>query len=259
MASPPPFLISRWDRVLVLSWAVEPGILLPHLPEGVELDRWRGDCHASLVGLRFRDTRVLGLPIPFHRMFLQVNLRFYVRRRTEEGWRPGLVFVRELVSRRAVAIASRWLYGERSGYRRIRRTPSRREDPVPAGTRLAYEWEEQSGPAGIEARTRGSFELPPSGSRTEFLVERHRGYGRRRGAATVEYRLERPRWRTRPAEAAAFRGDASGLYGKTFARELTASPASAFVAEGSPVALHRPRVLPDRSGPVEARPRRDSH
>ncbi len=28
----------------------------------------------------FRDTRVKGLPIPFHRNFEEVNLRFYVRR-----------------------------------------------------------------------------------------------------------------------------------------------------------------------------------
>jgi uncharacterized protein YqjF (DUF2071 family) len=33
----------------------------------------------SLVGFLFQNTRLRSIPIPFHRIFEEVNLRFYVR------------------------------------------------------------------------------------------------------------------------------------------------------------------------------------
>lgn len=64
------------------------------------------------MGFEFRDTRVWGWPIPFHRNFAEVNLRFYVRRRVADGWRRGVTFIRELAPRRAVAWVARHFYGE---------------------------------------------------------------------------------------------------------------------------------------------------
>jgi uncharacterized protein YqjF (DUF2071 family) len=65
-----------------------------------------------MVGFLFLKTRVLGIPVPFHRDFEEVNLRFYVRRAAPDGCRRGVVFVRELVPRMAVAFAARVFYGE---------------------------------------------------------------------------------------------------------------------------------------------------
>ena len=55
---------------------------------------------------------MIGLPIPLHRDFEEVNLRFYVRRKSANEWRRGVVFVRELVPRRAIALVARLFYGE---------------------------------------------------------------------------------------------------------------------------------------------------
>src|SRR5207244_3163196 len=55
---------------------------------------------------------LLGLPIPLHRDFEEVNLRFYVRRKSADTWRRGVVFIRELVPRRAIALIARACYGE---------------------------------------------------------------------------------------------------------------------------------------------------
>jgi uncharacterized protein YqjF (DUF2071 family) len=82
------------------------------LPRGTELDDWQGRTLVSLVGFRFLDTRILGAPIPLHRDFDEVNLRFYVRRRSPEGWRRAVVFVREIVPRRAIAVVARIWYNE---------------------------------------------------------------------------------------------------------------------------------------------------
>ena len=51
--------------------------------------------YVSLVGFRFLNTRVLGVSIPFHRDFDEVNLRFYVRRNIgSEVRRESSSFVR---------------------------------------------------------------------------------------------------------------------------------------------------------------------
>ena len=95
----------------MLNYEVSPALLRPRVPAGTELDSWNGATLASMVGLRFLDTRVMGIPVPGHRHFDEVNLRFYVRRRGEDGeWRRAVVFVRELVPRRAIALVARWCY-----------------------------------------------------------------------------------------------------------------------------------------------------
>ena len=78
----------------------------------MELDAWQGIKLMSLVGFEFRGTRVLGLSVPGHRDFPEVNLRFYVRGKVSENWRRGVVFVKELLPRRAIAWMARRLYGE---------------------------------------------------------------------------------------------------------------------------------------------------
>src|SRR4029453_12760481 len=106
------FLTAEWRHLAMLNFEVYPTLVRPLGPAGAELDDFRGRTFVSLVGFMFLDTRVLGIAIPRHRDFEEVNLRFYVRRRTAEGWRRAVVFVKELVPRAAIAMAARVLYGE---------------------------------------------------------------------------------------------------------------------------------------------------
>jgi uncharacterized protein YqjF (DUF2071 family) len=77
----------------MLNYEVEPERLMPLVPKGTELDTHDGKTFVSMVGFLFLNTRVMGLAIPFHRDFEEINLRFYVRRKAEDGWRRGVVFV----------------------------------------------------------------------------------------------------------------------------------------------------------------------
>ena len=96
----------------MLNYVVDARILTPFVPPGIELDSWQGKSLASIVAFEFAEVRVLDKPVPFHRDFEEMNLRFYVRRRTADGWRRGVVFVRELVPLPTVALLARLLYGE---------------------------------------------------------------------------------------------------------------------------------------------------
>src|SRR5690242_13556795 len=93
------FLTAEWKNLVMLNYAVDPSLLKPFVPPGTELDYFNGKTYFSLVGFEFYRTRVLGFTVPFHQTFEEVNLRFYVRR----GSKRGVVFIRELVPKYAVA------------------------------------------------------------------------------------------------------------------------------------------------------------
>ena len=96
----------------MLNYEVAPELLAPFVPAGTELDTWQGKHLVSMVGFLFQKTRVRGIPIPFHRNFEEVNLRFYVRRKVAGEWRRGVVFIKELVPRFAIAWVARTFYNE---------------------------------------------------------------------------------------------------------------------------------------------------
>ena len=106
------FLSAAWRNLVMLNYEIDPTVLRPLIPKGTELDPWNGRYFVSVVGFLFLQTRVLGVPIPFHRNFEEVNLRFYVRRQARDGWRRGVVFVKEIVPRIAIAAVARWIYNE---------------------------------------------------------------------------------------------------------------------------------------------------
>ena len=105
MTAKPPsvFLTAEWNWLAMLNYEVAPEILTPFVPAGTELEVWQGKHLVSLVGFLFQKTRVGGIPVPFHRNFEEVNLRFYVRRKVNGDWRRGVVFIKELVPRFAIA------------------------------------------------------------------------------------------------------------------------------------------------------------
>ena len=82
------FLTATWQDLIMANYEVDPALLVNSLPNGTELDFHEGRCFISLVGFMFLDTRVLGIPIPFHINFEEVNLRFYVTRKTEASMSP---------------------------------------------------------------------------------------------------------------------------------------------------------------------------
>src|SRR6266478_7721383 len=95
-----PFLTANWRYLAMLNYVVDPRLIASLVPSGTEIDFENGETFLSVVGFLFLDTGLLGVPVPFHRDFEEVNLRFYVRRKSADTWRRGVGFIRELVLRR---------------------------------------------------------------------------------------------------------------------------------------------------------------
>ena len=239
MTASRPFLTARWESLVLLNYPCPRALLAPLVPAGTDLDDWQGHTLVSLVGFRFADTRLKGIPIPFHRTFEEVNLRFYVRRRVDGGSvRRAVVFIRELVPRTAIAVTARWTYNE--PYLAVPMSHEIALSDVHGGT-AAYGWTHRGAPFRVSARVSGAAEAPVPGSEAEFITEHYWGYTRQRDGGTIEYQVEHPAWRVWTADDARFDGPGGQLYGSAFGDILQAAPRSAFVAVGSAVSVHAGR------------------
>ena len=229
------FLTAEWRHLAMFNYVVDPALLAPLVPAGTEIDFFGPRTFVSLVGFRFVDTRLFGVPIPFHRNFDEVNLRFYVRRREGTDWRRGVVFIRELVPRWAVATVARVLYNEN-----YVACPMRSAIAIPEGQggrgSVEYGWR-LGGEHRMRAEFRGLPTLPTPGSIEEFIIEHYWGYVVQRDRSARQYRVEHPPWRIWSAEPVRFDGDPTVCYGPDFGAILKGPPDSALVAEGSPISV----------------------
>lgn len=231
------FLTAEWRYLAMLNYVVPPELLEPHVPAGTELDAFNGKHYVSLVGFRFTHTRLLGIPIPFHRHFDEINLRFYVRRMHGDEVRRGVVFIKEIVPRRAIAFAANTLYGEHYAAHRM----THRIDTETG--HVEYGWQDKDRSNSFALTMQGEPALPESDSEEEFITEHYWGYTQRTSRRTTEYRVEHPQWRVWNAAVDTFEVDVSGTYGPEWSQHLNAQPDSAFIADGSAITVRTPRTL----------------
>jgi uncharacterized protein YqjF (DUF2071 family) len=222
------------------NFEVDRGLLEPLAPRGTELDDRQGRHFVTLVGFLFLETHILGFPALFHQNFEEVNLRFYVRRRVGGEVRRGVVFIREMVPLPLVSEAAKLTYNE--PYRTV---PIQHTLVEMNGQLQSIEYvfggpREQcrfalhgSGP---------SRDIAP-GSDEEFFAERGWGYTRQRDGGSIEYRVEHPRWKVWPNAAYELDGPVSAFYDEPFASIISGAPSSAFIADGSGVAVYFPERI----------------
>src|SRR2546425_3481080 len=237
-----PFLTAEWRHLVMLSYEVDLDVLAPLVPAGLALDLWHGRALVSVVGFRFLDTRVLGAAIAWEREFVEVTRLFCFRRDVPGGeTRQGVVFVRELVSRLAVALLARLAYNE--PYRAVRMRSATPRGASDAPGRLAYEWRIGGAWEGLAATAVGAPTAPEPGSQEAFIPQHHWGETRQRDGGAAEYEVVPPPWRVWTAGGATLAMDVARLYGRAFAPALSRPPVSALVADGSSVSVYAPRRL----------------
>jgi uncharacterized protein YqjF (DUF2071 family) len=231
------FLTAEWRYLLMLNYAVEPDLLRPYVPHGVELDAWNGTTFLSMVGFLFQRTRISGFWVPWHSDFEEVNLRFYVRGRTPEGWRRAVVFVKEIVPRPLIANVARFCYNEPYAAMPMGHSIDIDNGRFREGGSVEYRWCYRGHWNSLRAITAGNPEMPRDGSQEEFITEHYWGYTAQRKGGCKIYQVEHPRWAVWRTTEATLRCDTEALYGPRFVEPLHGAPRSAFVAEGSPVTV----------------------
>src|SRR6185295_11863192 len=169
------FLRADWRHLAMLNYEVDPAVLRARVPAGTALESFGGKTYVSVVGFMFTKTVVKGIAVPFHRDFEEVNLRFYVKRRPPGGHddgrddRRGVVFVKELVPRFAIAWMARVVY--RENYVSLPMRHRLGEDGTAEyGFRMGRRW------SAVFVRPEGDPQPTAPGSLEEFIAEHYWGY-----------------------------------------------------------------------------------
>ncbi len=240
------FLSAEWRFLVMLNYEIDPALVRPYVPAGTELDFWNNRTFVSMVGFLFLDTKVFDvLPVPFHRNFEEVNLRMYVRRREGREWKRGVVFIKEIVPRLAIATLARALYNEKYVALPMRHAIDKAGLSLRPDANVRYEWKHGGRWNSLAATIQGEPALPAAGSQEEFITEHYWGYTAQRDGGTIEYRVEHPQWRAWQVKSATLDCDTASLYGPEFAGVLSRKPSTAFVAEGSRSVVSGGLRLPD--------------
>ncbi|WP_298148724.1 DUF2071 domain-containing protein [Flavobacterium sp.] len=230
---PKTFLSARWEDLIMANYAVDPEILQPYLPKGVELDFFEGKTYVSLVGFMFRNTRLFGLPIPLLGTFEKINLRFYVKRRTENSYKRGVVFINETVPYPAVAWLANKLYKEH--YTAI---PTKHQILANAQNRsLSYQWKTNNNWNHLQLNCSPNAVAMRENSIEEFIFEHYYGYTKVSDTKTLEYRVNHPRWQVFPVMNYDISCNFKAMYGTDFEYLARQKPDSVIVANGSNVTV----------------------
>lgn len=227
-------LQARWVHLVMLNYEVHPDVLRPLVPPGTVLDSFHGKHFASVVGFQFRNAKLWGIPVPFHQCFEEVNLRFYVRRDLPDGPRRGVVFVKEIVPKRAITWMARTLYNENYVTMPMHHVD---EIGITSNPAVSYFWELNGRRQHVSVTVQGEACAADDDSQETFITEHYYGYCKQRNGTTLEYRVEHPRWNVWRATSCELDCDVAGTYGSAFAPFIKGSPASAFLADGSAVGI----------------------
>ena len=233
------FLKAEWRKLVLINYAVDEALLKKYLPYKTELDLWNDTCYVSLVGFLFVNTKMLGLKIPLHVNFEEVNLRFYVKHLDKGEWKRGVVFIKEIVPKAAITIVANTLYGEHYQTLAMKHFWAESEDTrtVEYSWRLGKDWQSMQ----VEAQIQPS--PIEEGSEAEFITEHYWGYTKINSQKTFEYGVTHPRWQQYQVNSFDIQVDFSRLYGDEWSILNGLKPTSVMLAEGSKITVENKRQL----------------
>lgn len=238
------FLDAQWKNLIMANYEVNPTILEKYLPYKTELDTWNGRHYVSLVGFMFLETKVLGIKIPFHVNFEEVNLRFYVRYKDDTNpqaveWKRGVVFIKEIVPKPAIALVANVLYGEHYAAMAMKNELAQTTDKL----KVSYGWKFQNEWNHLSVTADTNLQDITEGSEAEFITEHYWGYTKLKNKQTSQYQVVHPRWQVYPIKSYQINCNFKALYGTDFEMLATQTPLSVLMAQGSAIEVKQGKKI----------------
>jgi uncharacterized protein YqjF (DUF2071 family) len=227
------FLSAHWENLIMANYEINADVLIPYLPQGVELDFYNNKTYVSLVGFMFKQTSLFNIPIPFLGTFEEINLRFYVVRKEGNTIKRGVVFINETVPYKPVAWLANKLYKEH--YTAV---PTKNSISISDDIKtIKYEWKIKNSWNHLAVNASASKTNMQANSMEEFIFEHYYGYTKLNQQQSQEYRINHARWFTNEVKNFSVDCDFSSMYGNNFSFLKHLQPNSVIIAEGSPVTI----------------------
>ena len=232
------FLKANWENIIMANYEIDPQLLIPFLPKGVDLDLFEGKCYISLVGFMFKNTKLFNVPIPKFGTFEEINLRFYVTRKEGNIIKRGVVFINETIPYPIVAWVANKLYNEHYTV-----VPTKHEIIAEKSSKkVKFEWLLNKKWNSIAVTSSNTYEKMMRNSLESFIYEHYYGYTKTAENRTEEYKLQHPSWNISEVLAYQIECDFEAMYGKSFSVLNHKKPETVFIAEGSSVGIEWKRT-----------------
>ena len=233
------FLTAHWKNLALINYEIDAKILDKYIPMGTEIDLWNNKCYVSLVGFMFENTKVLGLKIPFHSNFEEVNLRFYVKRFENGEWKRGVVFIKEIVPKKAITFIANTLYKEHYETQQMKHEIIENKET----NTFVYQWKNKEQCNTIQLETTKNLIPIEVNSEAEFITEHYFGYTKYDENTTYEYEVTHPRWDQFEIIDYKIDVDFENNYGKDFDILKELKPVSIFLAKGSKITVENKKKI----------------
>lgn len=233
------FLTAEWRKLAIANYAINKEILAPYVPIGTELDFWNDTCYVSLIGFLFKNTKLMGVSVPFHSDFEEVNLRFYVRYLDNAIWKRGVVFIKEIVPKFALSFVANTFYNENYVTMPMSHQWLESNDE----RTVAYQWRHKKKQQELSVKAQKEPVQIQEGSETAFITEHYWGYARYSDFKTNEYEVKHPVWLHYPIKDYTIDVDFGLIYGESFSFLNDQKPVSVMLAEGSEISVERKRTI----------------
>jgi len=227
------FLRAKWLNLIMVNYEVDPSILRPYIPAYTELDSYNGIHYISLVGFLFKDTKLKGIPVPFHQTFEEINLRFYVRQKENNKWKRGVVFLREIVALPAITVMANLIYKEHYQTHKTKHIWNLGKDEW----QVEYHWKLKKEWNYLKVSAESSSHPIKEGTEEEFISIQNWGYTKIDNHKTSIYHVHHPSWLIHPVRHYHVQCDIEKMYGGEFVEPLSQPPKSVFLAEGSEISV----------------------
>jgi len=233
MKKPKVFLTAHWHHLVSVNYVVEPHLLEPYLPYGTILDSHNGLHYVSLVAFKYDDTKLRGVPVPWHTSFEEINLRFYVKRLLPDGtWRSGVAFTQLFFPKRTLKWIANSVYKENYLARKMRSNILFDNNVLVAEYEL--KWDDWHGVFVSADATSRPFKPK---SIEAFFNEHLYGYAQVKKTKSTEYKIKHPPWEIYPVKESTISLDFEKLFGKSFGCLNNQEPTSVLLSKGSYVSV----------------------
>ncbi|MEX2594601.1 MAG: DUF2071 domain-containing protein [Anditalea sp.] len=232
-------LSCAWQNIVLVNYRIDPNILTPYLPRHTYLDLYEGECLISIVGFLFKDVRIMGIPLPYHQLFEEFNLRFYVVHKNKGETKRGVVFLREFAPNSGITLAANAFAREKYRKYAMKHTIERLDKMVSAS--YSFEVKDHWNRVSAKAEALEREILP--GSLEDFIAEHYYGYNKWYGNRTMEIKLKRPAWKYQKLLSFDVDCRFEDFYPPQFLPFLYEEPHSVQFITGSPVDMMPSRIF----------------
>ncbi len=227
-----------WQDLIMATYEIDAEAIQEYVPAGFEIDLFQGKALATVVAFRFKDTRLIGVKMPFYRDFPEINIRIYVKGVHDGEMRRGVVFIKEITPNRIPALIARTLFRENFHVQPVEVTRYGES----ACLKINYQWGDGNNLGGeIKEQLRDWQD----GTEEAFIGDNFWAF-KKVGDKAYAFRVDHQPWKTAPLENTNIKIDLKTLNGDEIANAIYRhgnQPRNVTFIDGNTVELGLPQRI----------------